>query len=732
MWALDDRGASHRNTCEGPAADETTAAAGATPSLGRAGRPARRPEAPPGVSTASRYRLGIDIGGTFTDFSLLDESSGALQGFKWPTVPADPARGVLEGLAAFVRAAGVDPAAIGYLAHGTTIGINTVIQRNGARLGLLVTRGFGDVLEIQRLRLASPVNFTATRPRSLIPRHRVGEVSERILADGSVDTALDRDELVREATRLVEREGAEALVVAFLNAYRTPAHESEAKKILGERFPELAVTCSHEVWPQIREYERTMAAVLTAYVRPRVEQYLSSLERELAAAGVRVPVHVTKSNGGVTSARDARQATAETLLSGPASGVIGAAVVCAQAGYRDLITFDMGGTSADIAVVRGGEPLTSTDETVGDFPVVMPVVGVSSIGAGGGSIAWLDAVGVLKVGPRSAGADPGPACYGRGGAEPALSDAFLRCGFLNPDNFVGGRLRLYPERAEAALAPVARALGVDVDRAAEAVVEVATANMYAAFSNVLARHGLDPRDFSLVAFGGAGPIEACFLAEEFHIPRVVVPPSPGTLCAMGAMAADVKSDYIRTLHRRLGALSPRLLAAECDELGARARRWLADEGPRVGATALRFSADCRYAGQAFQIEVPLDPAWLAAPTTDRLRAAFHDLHERLYGHADRTAEVEVIDLRARITGVTPKPALPRVRAGAGSPTPVARRPIHYRRQRHEAAVYRRDELLGGQRLEGPAIVEQPDTTVLVPAGFRASVDAYGLLVLEPR
>jgi N-methylhydantoinase A len=679
------------------------------------------------------YRLGIDIGGTFTDFSLLDETTGELAGFKSPTVPADPARGVLAGLRALIAERAPDPAMIRYLVHGTTIAINTVIQRNGAALGLLVTRGFRDVLEIQRLRLASPVNFTATRPAPLIPRYRVGEVTERILADGTVDTALDRDELLREATRLVEREGAEALVVAFLNAYRTPAHEAEAKKILGERFPDRPVTCSHEVWPQIREYERTMVAVLSAYVRPRVERYLGGLERELAAEGVRVPLYITKSNGGVTTAHDARgRATAETLLSGPASGVIGAAVVCGRAGYRDLITLDMGGTSADLAVVRDGQPLYSTDETVGEFPVVMPAVGVSSIGAGGGSIAWLDAVGVLKVGPRSAGADPGPACYGRGGREPALSDAFLLCGFLNPENFVGGRLRLYPEHAATALRPLGEALGLDVDGAAEAVVEVATANMYAAVSNVLARHGLDPRDFSLAAFGGAGPIEACFLAQEFHIPRVIVPPSPGTLCALGAMAADVKSDYIKTLHRRLSATSGKLLAAECAELEVRARRWLTEEAPEVGASAIAYGAELRYVGQAFQVEVPIDPTWLSEATTDRLRAAFHDLHERLYAHADRAADVELIDLRATITGVTPKPALRPVPAGSGAAKPAGRRAIHYRRQRYEAAVYLRDDLRAGQHLDGPAIVEQEDTTTLVPAGFRAAVDPLGNLVIEAR
>ena len=680
----------------------------------------------------ARYRLGIDIGGTFTDFSLLDETTGDISGFKSPTLPSDPGRGVLDGLRALVAERGIHPGDIGYLVHGTTIAVNTVIQRNGATLGLLVTAGFGDLLEIQRLRLASPVNFTATRPTPLIPRYRVGEVAERILADGTVDAALDRAQLLGEASRLVEREGAEALVVSFVNAYRTPAHELEARKVLAERFPDLHVTCGHEVWPQIREYERTMAAVLSAYVRPRVDRYLRRLERGLGRAGVRVPLHITKSNGGVTSARDARRATAETMLSGPASGVMGAASTCVQAGYRNLITFDMGGTSADIALVRDGKPVYSSDETVGEFPIVMPVVGVSSIGAGGGSVAWLDPVGVLKVGPRSAGADPGPACYGRGGTEPALSDAFLLCGFLNPDNFAGGRLRLHPERASAAMRPIGDALGLDADAAAEAVIEVATANMYVAFSNVLARHGLDPRDFALVAFGGAGPIEACFLAEEFHIPRVVVPPSPGTLCAQGAMTADVKSDYVRTLHRRLSATSGQLLAGECAELAARARRWLAEEAPAVSSSAVTYSADLRYVGQAFQIEVPIDPEWLEHATTDRLRAAFHDRHEHLYAHADRSADVELIDLRATITGVTPKPALRPVPVGDGPAVPVSRRPIHYRRRRYEAAVYHRRDLLAGQRVEGPAVIEQPDTTTLVPDGFGAAVDRFGNLAIEPR
>src|SRR5215212_2058183 len=683
-------------------------------------------------SLLPHYRLGIDIGGTFTDFSLLDEETGDLTGFKSATIPSDPAQGVLDGLQALIAELGIDPGEIGYLVHGTTIAINTVIQRSGAMLGLLVTRGFGDVLEIQRLRLQSPVNFTATRPLPLIPRYRVGEVSERYLADGSEDTPLDKDELIRQARRLIDEEHVEGIVIAFLHAYRLPGHEIEAKRLLADLAPDLPVVCSHEVWPQIREYERTIVAILNAYVRPNVVRYLGKLESDLGSAGVTVPPYITKSNGGVTTARDARDATVQTLLSGTASGVIGASYVAHLAGFDDVITLDMGGTSADIALVRGGQPAYSSDEHVGDFPVVMPAVGVSSIGAGGGSIGWIDHVGVLKVGPHSAGADPGPACYGRGGSQPALSDAFLICGFLNPDNFVGGRLRLDPEAAVTAMRPIAEALDLSIDDAAEAVIEVSTSNMYAEFSNVLARHGVDPRDFSLVAFGGAGAVYACFLATEFSIPRVVIPPSPGTLSALGALSADVKSDYIKTLHQPLSRVTVADLARDCAELGERARAWLERDAPPVPSSATVFSADLRYIGQAFQIELPIDQAWLEGDDLSAMTEAFHTLHFRLYAHADPTAGVELIDLRATITGETPKPRLREPARGSGPATPHAHRPIHYGRKRYQAAIYHRRDLLAGQHLDGPAVVEQDDATTLIPDGFRGTVDNLNNIVIEVR
>jgi N-methylhydantoinase A len=606
-----------------------------------------------------------------------------------------------------------------------------VLQRNGARLGLLVTQGFGDILEIQRLKLTTPVSFVSTRPASLIPRYDVMEVAERVLSDGSIDTPLDVEGVQAAARRLVHEQGVSGIVVSFIHSYRYPEHEQQARRIIEEVVPGVPVTCTHEIWPQIREYERTMAAILTAYVRPNVAQYLEKLERDLVKVGVTVPLHITKSNGGVTTSVNARKATGEILLSGPASGVIGASYICHLAGYDDLITLDMGGTSAEIALVQGGRPHYSISEHVGDFPVIMPAVAVSSIGAGGGSVAWLDSMGVLKVGPRSAGADPGPACYGRGGTEATLSDAFLVCGFLNPDNFVGGRLTLHPDRARTAIAPLAESLGLSIEDAAEAIVEVATSNMYVEFSNVVAQNGLDPRDFSMVPFGGAGAIQACLLAREFHIPRTVVPPSPGTLCALGSMTADVKNDYIRIVHRPLVRTPLADVAAICQELAASAAAWLKSDAPPVQSSAVHFSASLRYNGQAFEIEVPIEDAWLTVPDgLDRLADAFHALHESLYAHSDPQAQVDIIDIRATVVGLMPKPSLRPHPSGSGAPTPRSQRTIRYDRSAHQADIYWRDDVLAGQSFAGPAVVEQSDTTVLIPGGFHATMDALGVLVIE--
>jgi N-methylhydantoinase A len=681
--------------------------------------------------SAVRYRLGIDIGGTFTDFALFDTERGELVGLKVPSTPHDFAEAVGVGLQRLVDEHGLALGQLGTVVHGTTIAVNTLIQRTGARLGLLVTEGFRDVLELQRLRLPNPFDLDGARPLPLIPRERVAEVRERLRADGRVDTPLD-EASVREAARRLAGLNVEGLVVSLLHAYRDPAHERRARALAGASVGSLPVTASSDVWPQAREYERTALAVLDAYVQPKVRHYLAGFERELTARGVPAAPMVTRSNGGLMPVTAARGQAVATLLSGPASGVIGAAYVAAEAGLPNAITLDVGGTSADIAVVEGGRPRSSTTEHVGGVPVMMPVVGVTAIGAGGGSVAWVDDVGVPKVGPQSTGAHPGPACYGRGGKEATLTDAFVVCGYLDPERFLGGRMPLHRELAEDVIARFADRLGMSAPEAAESMVRVAVSNMYAEFTKILSRAAVDPRDFALVAFGGGGPVVGALLAREVGLPAVFVPRAPGTLCALGALCADVVSDAVRTVHVRVDepVLAGATLRQHADTLRNELADWLARHGTDAGPATFRHAADMRYVGQSYEIEVPIDPASLAPGGAASILSAFHEAHERLYGHADRQAPAEIVNLRVQLRAARPR--IPLVEVSADGAAPVARttRRIWLDGRPVQARVYDRGALGRGARLVGPAIVEQPDTTVLLPAGHGGEVDRFGNLLIR--
>jgi N-methylhydantoinase A len=679
--------------------------------------------------TERSYWLGIDIGGTFTDFAVFDTGTGELIGLKVDSTPPDFAQAVRVGLERLAAEHELDLRAIATVVHGTTIAVNTLIQRTGARLGLFVTEGFRDVLELQRLRLPNPFDLDGVRPLPLVPRARVAEVRERLRADGRVDTPIDADS-VREAAGRLAGQDVEGLVVSLLHAYRNPDHERQVRAIVHAAAPALPVSLSAEVWPQAREYERTALAVLDAYVQPKVRRYLEGFEQALAARGIAASPHVTKSNGGIMPVAAARAHTVATLLSGPASGVIGAAYVAAEAGLANVITLDVGGTSADMAVVEGGRPRVSTSEHIGGVPVMMPVVGVTAIGAGGGSIAWVDEVGVPKVGPQSTGAQPGPACYGRGGKDATLTDAFVVSGFLDPERFLGGRMALRRELAEEALGRFGGLLGVTTEEAAESVVRVAVSNMYAEFTKILSRAAVDPRGFTLVAFGGAGPVVGALVAREVGIPVVFVPRSPGTLCALGAISADIVTDAVRTVHTRLDGAALETLQAPYDALRAELADWLAQHGADAGPAVYRHAADMRYVGQSYEIEVAVDPAWLAAGGGPALLAAFHQAHERAFGHADREAPAEIVNLRVQLRATRPRVPLAEVAAAATPPVPRTTRRIWLDGRPAEAAVFDRAALGHGARLTGPAIVEQPDTTVLVPAGHTGDVDRFGNLWLR--
>ena len=675
-----------------------------------------------------RYWLGIDIGGTFTDFALYDRAAGEVSGLKVSSTPPDFARAVEDGLEQLAREHAIDLREIDVVVHGTTIAVNTLIQRTGARLGLLVTEGFRDVLEIQRLRLPNPLDMRGRRPEPLIPRSRVAEVHERLRADGRVDIALDEAGVAASARRLAEQ-GIEGLVISLLHAYRDPSHERRARAAAERAAPGVPVSASHEVWPEAREYERTALAVLDAYVQPKVRRYLAGFEAALTARQVPAVPYVTKSNGGIMPVAAARRQTVATLLSGPASGVIGAAHVAGAAGLANLITLDVGGTSADIAVVEQGRPRYSTAEQIGGIPVMMPVVGVTAIGAGGGSVAWVDEVGVPKVGPQSTGAHPGPACYGQGGKEATLTDAFVISGFLDPERFLGGRMRLDRALAEEALRRFADSLGMGLDEGAESVVRVAVSNMYAAFTRILSRAGVDPRDFTLVAFGGAGPLVGSLLAREVGIPAVFVPRAPGTLCALGAITTDVLNDAVRTVHARLDTLDLAALGAERRALEAELEAWVEEHAVDLESIGFLHGADMRYVGQSYEIEVPLETDWLGPGGAPRLLEAFHRTHERVFGHADPRAPVEVVNLRVQLRGQRPRVPLSEIGRGTGAQSTGGRR-IWIDGRFVEARVYERARLRGGDRLVGPAIVEQPDTTVLIPSGDVADVDRFGNLLVR--
>ena len=681
------------------------------------------------TGVSDRFWLGIDIGGTFTDFSVFDTKTGALMGLKVPSTPHEFADAVRTGLAQLADEHGLDLREIGTVVHGTTIAVNTLIQRTGARLGLLVTEGFRDVLELQRLRLPNPFDLDGARPAPLIPRARVAEVRERLRADGRIDTPLEETS-AREAVHHLAGIGVEGLVVSLLHAYRDGAHERRVRALAREAARALPVSLSSEVWPQAREFERTALAVLDAYVQPKVRTYLKGFAEALAARAVPAAPFITKSNGGIMPVAAARDQTVATLLSGPASGVIGAAYVAAQAGLSDVITLDVGGTSADMAVVEGGRPRWSTTEHVGGVPVMMPVVGVTAIGAGGGSIAWVDEVGIPKVGPQSTGAQPGPACYGRGGKDATLTDAFLVCGFLDPDRFLGGRMPLSRGLADEAIARFAEPLAATPDEAAESIVRVAVSNMYAEFTKILSRAAVDPRGFALVAFGGAGPVVGALVAGEVGIGTVFVPRSPGTLCALGALSADVVNDAVRTVHAKVEAASPAALREAYDALRAELAEWLTRHGAGAVAPAFGLAADMRYVGQSYEIAVPLEPAWLTTAGLPTILDAFHQAHERAFGHADREAPAEIVNVRVQLRAARPRVPLAEAPPAAGPPARRTVRRLWLDGRRVEANVYERDALGRGARLQGPAIVEQPDTTVLIPADYAGEVDRFGNLLLR--
>ncbi|MDP6787886.1 MAG: hydantoinase/oxoprolinase family protein [Rhodospirillales bacterium] len=676
-------------------------------------------------------RIGIDIGGTFTDFAVWRRGAGAdtaIKSFKVPSSPPHFAEAVREGLEVLLADVTVEPDEPVFVMHGTTVSTNSVIERSGPRLAMLTTKGFKDLLELQRLRLKVPTNLFSTRTKSLVPRELIFEIDERLLSDGSERQPIDLDQAVTAATA-AKADGVSSLAICFLHGYRNPSHEQAARDAIAASVNGLDMSLSSEVWPQLGEYERAITCVLNAYVKDRMDTYLGEIEAYLRERLPASRLFITKSNGGVMAAREARSFPVHTLLSGPASGVTAARFLGQMLDEPDLLTMDMGGTSTDLSLIRGGAPMVSTDSEVGEFPLMMPVTGIEAIGAGGGSIAWMDGT-VLRIGPKSAGARPGPACYGQGGTAPTLTDAYLLCGYLDPNHFLGGRMALRRDLAEDAMAPIAEALAMDVTAAAEACVAVATSNMVARLLPYLAKVGIDPPELTLVLYGGAGAVHGPLLASEVGIGRIVVPRTPSIFCAYGGLVCGLVHDTVRTVHGE--AMTPGVLKRTFAQLESEGRQWLARqdcEGYLTGSE-IEHSAEMRYRGQSFQTTVPLSAQAIAGKDLALVEADFHAEHERLYSHADPSAPVEYIELRTRILGTLDAPRPSPVKRAGGGDAPTGHKALRLDgRAFDDCAVYQRDDLEPSRHVAGPAVIEQADATVLVPNGFAAEVAAHGDLVL---
>jgi N-methylhydantoinase A len=692
------------------------------------------------------FRAGVDIGGTFTDIVLLGDD-GSRYTKKVSSTVDDYARAIIDGLAALLAEIGVAPGAIAELLHGTTVASNAILEHKGAKTGLITTKGFRDVLEIRNLRMPRLYDMSWTKPPPLVERRLRADVDERVNAAGGVDRPLD-EASVERAVRFLVGEGVEAIAVCLLHSYLNPAHEFRVKEIAAGLAPEVALSVSAEVLPVINEYERTSTAVINAYVRPVVERYLNRLIEEVRRTGVNAPLLLMQSNGGLTTAQAAAQTPMHIIESGPAAGVVGVQALTSRIGIGKAISFDMGGTTAKASLIENGEVTRATEYQVGagivlgsrllsgaGYTLKVPAIDLAEVGAGGGSILWIDAGGALQIGPHSAGAAPGPVCYDQGGDEPTVTDANVILGYINPAHLVGGALKLNAEKARAVIAEkIARPLGMSVEEAAYGAHLIAASNMIRALKAVSSERGRDPREYALVGFGGNGPVFAAGMAEAMRIPLVLIPPSAGVFSSFGLLYAEVEYYFTRTRKRLLRGVAPDELQATADALEAEARSRLAEDGFGPERIEIRGSASLHYQGQSFELRVPLAAGRLDRAALAALEEAFGAEHERTYGHRAGVDEpVELVSLEVIGRGIPERP-----RAGAAAAASLApdiaiaepRRRAYFGPQRRwlDTVVVNRSALTAPH--DGPCIIEEYDATCLVPPGWTARLDEYGNIAIK--
>ena len=674
-------------------------------------------------------RVSVDVGGTFTDVIVLDEESGNIKLEKVATTPANPAEGVLQSF----EKVGAQPEEIEYFVHGTTLAINAMLTRSGAKVAFVTTLGFRDIYVLGRTDREPMYDFKFKKPKSLVPRSLCFEVEERLNYRGHVLTPFNPEQ-ARGVARRIQAQGAESVAVCFLHSYANPEHEEAFEAVMQEVAPEISVTISSNLSRVYREYERSSTTVIDAYIKPITRSYLTNLNKDLVSGGFSGTFLMTRSGGGAMTLDTARGEPAHLVLSGPAGGVIGGAYLGKLIGLPNMITFDMGGTSLDVSLIADGEPAIENEQIFQSLPISIPTIDIHTIGAGGGSIAWVDEGGHLQVGPQSAGADPGPACYNKGGQQATFTDAALLIGYLDPANFLGGEIEINTAQAEAAVGRLGEGLGMSVPDVAAGIISISEARMAGAVRVISVERGYHPRDFAICTFGGGGAFVAANIARELGIPKAVVPPGPGNFSALGMLMVDVVHDYARTHITGLEDMDPQQVGGLYAIMADQARTALTSDGFEADKQQFIPTAEMRYRGQEHTVNIPLPGLAPAAEDIPNITATFNAIHEQQYGHSMELDPIEIVTLRLRAVGLLPRPDLARIAAGDGNIAAATRgsRKVYNRELRThlDYKVIDRMRLGAGDSLDGPAIVEEPSSTTVLHSGDRLTVGDYGELLID--
>jgi N-methylhydantoinase A len=679
------------------------------------------------------YRLGIDVGGTFTDLLLFNEDTGEMLLTKTPSTSSDQSIGVLNGIHRIADLAKINPSQIGLILHGTTVATNAVLEAKGALVGLITTAGFEQILHVARSQTPGPLAgwIIMQKPEPMAPLEFTRGVSARMSARGKELALLDEEEVRRHIKSLYDG-GIEALTVALINSFANPGHEQRIKQIAEELYPDLPITISTDILPEFREYERALTTVMNSYVRPKMSNYLSGMEQKLSEGQLAPTVNIVRSDGGVMSLQAAKDKPVHSLLSGPSGGAVAASYVGHLCGYSNVISFDMGGTSTDVAVSFDGRPTIARETRIGYYPVKVRSVDVRTVGAGGGSIAYVPLTGALRVGPQSAGADPGPACYGQGGEEPTVTDANVVVGYL-PPSLLGGEMPLNEELAQRAVQKIADSMGIPLYEAARGIIDIVNENMFGALRLVTVQRGLDPRDFCLVAFGGAGPLHANDLARLTGSWPVIIPPTPGVLSALGFLHSDIRNEFSQTLIQTLDKIDHRRMKETLLSLAAQAREWLTVEGIPADCQQVDYEADVRYYRQGYEFPIAVDPSGFETKGgMEKLVVDFKEVHERNYGF-NIDSLIEIVNMRAIGVGSVRKVELPKFDADGkdASHAQIEQHRIHYQGRFSIAPIYARLQLRPGNIVRGPAIVTQTDATTVILPDYYGEVDSYLNILIRP-